>query len=132
MNGSFKAGTARAHLAATKKNGICAHICKGEDADAGKRQEYFRALITKVAEQKESKSRKRKQQCHRMDVFSQPAMSPSPSKKKKRQPKLKAFLKEQDAAAADIAVAQWAIAHDISPNAMKGIIVHDISPIYIY
>ena len=41
-------------------------------------------------------------------------------KKKTSQPKLKTFLREKDNTAADIAVAQWALAHDISPNAMQG------------
>ena len=41
-------------------------------------------------------------------------------KEKKSQPDLKSFLKLEASAAADVAVAKWAVAHDISPNAMKG------------
>lgn len=37
------------------------------------------------------------------------------------QPKLKDLLKAADCSAADFAVAQWAIAHDIPANALSGI-----------
>ena len=39
---------------------------------------------------------------------------------KLQQPKLKSFLKINDANAANYAVAQWVIAHDIPPGAMTG------------
>ena len=44
----------------------------------------------------------------------------SKKKKKSSQPKLKEFLRLNDADAANHAVAQWVIAHDISPNTLKG------------
>lgn len=122
----FKANYARVHLAAAKKNGLCANLCTADDEGAEKRREYFRKKIADLQKAKAETSRKRKQQAQRLAERELGAVADVVNKKKKAkksgkyQPKLVPFLKEHDAAAADFAVAQWAIAHDIAPNAMKG------------
>ena len=39
---------------------------------------------------------------------------------KLQQPKLEQFLKKNDSTALDLAVTQWALAHDLPPHAMQG------------
>ena len=122
ISGVFKAAYARIHLAAEKSNGLCSNLCDATDDHATGRQEQFRKLIKHLQQRKTEKIRKRKQQQARLDMRDADAAAIS-SKKKKRscQPKLKEFLRVNDADAANYAVAQWAIAHDIPPNAMQGV-----------
>lgn len=125
FKGNFRSSIARIHLAAETSNGLCANLCTAEDEDAETRRKYFRKLIVTLEAEKKSKSRKRKQRRQRLNELTTSAAASAGSEKKKSkrsksQPKLKDFLKEQDAAAADLAVAQWALAHDIAPNSMKG------------
>lgn len=126
--GQFRAANARVHLAAYKSNGLCSNLCTADDANAEKRRKHFRKVIEELNEKKIEKSRKRKQQVQRLETRETSAVADTTAKKRSKrkgkntrwQPKLKSFLKVQNNAAADVAVAQWAIAHDISPNAMKG------------
>ena len=110
----FKSINARIHLAADKTYGICSNLCKSTDDHAKCRQQQFRELIKDIAKKKASKIRKRKQQEMRI------AQRAGEAKKKKKQPKITACLKMEGRDAADYAVAQWAIAHDIPANAMRG------------
>ena len=120
----FRPSYARIHLAAQEANGKCANLCTADDEEAKERRELFRKLMSDLKEKKAQQNRKRKQQAQRLGVREAKAVASAVAKKKARypkfQPKLKGFLKQKNGAAADIAVAQWAIAHDISPNAMKG------------
>ena len=121
ISGVFKAAYARIHLAAKKSNGLCSNLCTATDDHANGRREQFRKLIVELAQRKKDKARKRKQQQNRFDQRDVDAAAVSAQKKKKSsQPKLKEFLRLNDADAANHAVAQWVIAHDISPNALKG------------
>ena len=123
ISGQFKALTARIHLAVEKTNGVCAVLCDSMDDGARARRAEFRAIIKVHAETKAREERERAQQKHRLQKREGEAVAAATAKKKKRltQPKLKSFLKENDAAAADHAVAQWAIAHGIPAAAMQGV-----------
>jgi len=122
ISGAFRAAYARIHLAAEKSNGLCSNLCDSSDDHARGRRMQFRKLIAQLAQKKKDKVRKRKQQEARIEQREREILVVSTKKKMKTQtqPKLKEFLKVNDAAAADYAVAQWAIAHDIAPNAMQG------------
>ena len=122
ISGQFKAAAARVHLAAQKRNVICANLCDATDDMSEARREEFRNLIKTLEEKKEQESRKRKQQQHRLSAREASAVAIVAKKKRSRmsQPKLPCFLKENNAAAADHAVSQWAIAHDIPANALSG------------
>ena len=113
----FKAAYARVHLAANKSNGLCANLCDASDDAAAGRRQQFRKLIKSLRQSAKDKQRKRKQQQERLEVREASALA---NIRKRKQPKLADFYKANDAAAADHAVAQWAIAHDITPNAMSG------------
>ena len=65
--------------------------------------------------------RKRKQAEMRRKFIEQKALSSVQSRQKRsRQPKMADVLKSNDCTAADIAVAQWALAHDIPGRALRG------------
>ena len=122
ISGYFKAAYARIHLAAEKTNGLCSILCDATDDHAGGRREEFRKLIITLENKRKQKARKRRQQENRLELRETSLFAASDKKRIKLcQPKLKAFLKVNDAAAADLAVAQWAVTHDIAPNAMKGV-----------
>ena len=122
ISGVFKAAYARIHLAAEKTNGLCSILCDATDDHARGRREQFRKLIIKLEKEKQDRKRKMQQQAQRIEMREAVAGLQAPAKKTKlTQPKLEAFLKANDAAAADLAVAQWAIAHDIAPNTMQGV-----------
>lgn len=123
ISGQFKAATARVHLAAEERNGLCANLCDSKDDGAQARREQFRTLIKELKEKKDRLFRERKQQQTRLQKREADAVASVVAKKraKFKQPKLKCFLKENNAAAADHAVAQWAIAHGIPANAMEGV-----------
>ena len=110
----FKPINARIHLAAEKTYGICGNLCKSTDDHAEGRQTEFRSLIRKLARKKSAKIRKRKQQEARIKTRAEQA------KKKKVQPKIGEALKIESSDAANYSVAQWAIAHDIPANALRG------------
>ena len=114
----FKAQYARIHLAADQSNGLCSNLCTANDVDASQRREHFRKLIVELKASKAEKYRKRKQRQQRLVERELSAFADDVAKS--WQPKLKMFIKEQDAATADLAVAQWAIAHDVPPNVLKG------------
>ena len=123
ISGVFRAAYARIHLAAENSNGLCSNLCDSKDDHAHGRQMQFRKLIAELARKKKDKARKRKQQEARLEKREREIIIIASAKKKAKtqtQPKLKDFIKVNDAAAADYAVAQWAIAHDIAPNAMQG------------
>jgi len=113
----FKPMIALIHLAADKTYGICSNLCHAQDDHAEGRRAEFRKLIADIDKKQKAKRRKRKQQEARLRLREKEAQE---SKRKKVQPKIKSILKVADSSAADYAVAQWAIAHDIPPNAMKG------------
>ena len=119
----FKPAYARIHLAAESTNGLCSNLCAATDDHAGGRRFRFRKLIKELQERKEHNSRKRKQQDMRLAQRQKDASKTANAKKKlkKVQPKLKDLLKSADCSAADFAVAQWTIAHDIPANALKGV-----------
>ena len=119
---TFKAAYARVHLTALSGNGLCSLLCDAEDDHAEGRQQEFRKLIKDLQQKKEERERKRKWQQNRLDNKAADAEFEIVAKKKPKlkQPKLKDFMKVNDATAADIAVASWAFAHDIPPNALKG------------
>lgn len=117
----FKANIARVHLAADSTNGLCAKLCTATDEHAAARQKQFRSLIESLKEKQKTKSRKRKQQIQR--IAAQVALQTDDvlkRKKKKTQSKLSNIVKARNGAAADLAVSQWAIAHDIPMNALRG------------
>ena len=119
----FRSAAARCHLASVKGNGLCSKLCTADDDEAAKRQQYFQQLIAKLNVKKAATARKRKQRSQRLDASDAKIIAGEvvqKKKKKKSQPDLKSFLKLEASAAADVAVAKWAVAHDISPNAMKG------------
>lgn len=124
ISGAFRAGNARIHLAAEKTNGVCSILCDATDDHAEGRKQQFRKLIQTLEEKKKERTRKRKQQIQRLEAREAKLASGVQFIKTKRaklvQPKLKQFMKHNDATAADLAVAQWALAHDIAPNAMRG------------
>ena len=109
----FKPINARIHLAAERTYGICGNLCRATDDHARGRQQQFRTLIKKLAKKKAEKLRKHKQQDARIQQRAD-------ASKKKRQPKIGDSLKADASDAANFAVAQWAIAHDIPANALKG------------
>ena len=114
----FKPMIARIHLAATKTYGICSNLCRAQDDHAEGRRAEFRKLIADTKKKQETRRRKRKQQEERLRMREIEAQE---RKRKKVQPKIHNVLKVRtDASAADYAVAQWAIAHDIPANALKG------------
>ena len=115
----FKAVYARIHLAAQSSNGLCSNLCAAEDDHAQSRRQQFRKLIKTLEEKKLKKERKRKQAEIRMQQQQQDAADVM-KKKRKRQPKIADVLKTNDHDAADLAVAQWALAHDIPHNALSG------------
>lgn len=110
----FKPINARIHLAADKTYGICSNLCKSTDDHAECRQQQFRLIINDLAKSKAAKIRKRKQQEMRIKERAANA------KKKKKQPKIQQSLKVESSDVANYAVAQWAIAHDIPANALRG------------
>ena len=124
ISGAFRAANARIHLAAEKTNGVCSILCDSTDDHAEGRRQEFRKLIKELERKREEKSRKRKQQLYRLEQRNAKLVSDVEFVKTKRaklqQPKLEQFLKKNDSTAADVAVAQWALAHDIPPNAMQG------------
>ena len=125
FKGQFRCGVARVHLAAEKTNGICANLCTTDDSEESvARRKKYRDKIKKLEDKRDADARKRLQQKYRLQKREAEVIAGSEKKKKKpspkRQPKLKTFLRDHDNRAADVAVAQWALAHDISPNAMKG------------
>ena len=123
FKGQFRAGVARVHLAAESSNGICANLCTtADDSDEGiARRKKYRAKIKELQDKKDEDKRKRLQQNRRLLKREAEVIVLSQKKKqRKTQPKLKVFLREQDNAAADVAVSQWALAHDIAPHAMQG------------
>ena len=126
MSGVFKSATARVHLAALKRNGLCSNLCDATDDHAEGRRAEFRELIEKKQAEKKDKERKRRYQAVRLDEQEDAEVQILESKKKrgknsqKKQPKIEDFVKPQDAAAADLAVAKWALAHNVAPNAMQG------------
>lgn len=124
MSGAFKAATARVHLAAVKGNGLCSNLCDANDDHAKSRRAEFTALIKKKQEEKLTKERKRRYQQARFQKQEEKEVQIIDELKKKRkkmsQPSLKDMLRPNDALAADLAVAKWALAHNVAPNAMKG------------
>ena len=124
MSGAFKAATARVHLAALKRNGLCSNLCDATDDAAESRRAEFRSLIATKRKEKSDRARKRKYQCTRLqaqeDAEVQILNNKKKSKKQMRQPKLKHFVKSNDSAAADLAVTKWAFAHNIPANTFQG------------
>lgn len=120
---NFKPAYARIHLAAESTNGLCSNLCTATDDHAEGRQTQFRKLIKDLKEKKAELSRKRKQQQMRLEEREKDASAVMAKSKNKRmkQPLLKDLLKSNDCSAADLAVAQWAIAHDIPAHALRGI-----------
>jgi len=124
FKGQFRAGVARVHLAADKTNGICANLCtdRGEGSEA--RRQKYRKKIQALEVKRADERRKRLQQDQRLQKREASALASEAATKKKMkpktQPKLKSFLRDKHNSAADIAVTQWALAHDIAPNAMQG------------
>ena len=115
----FKSAYARIHLAADRTNGLISKLCKATDDHAESRKLQFRKLIKELDEEKKARTRKRKQQQMRMQEQIH-AVAEALGKKKKVQPTLDDVLKVGVDVEADVAVAQWAIAHDIPANALKG------------
>ena len=113
----FKPAYARVHLAAESNNGLCSILCDATDDHATSRRAKFRKQIKELREKKAKESRKRKQQQMRLQEREKDAHNV----KKMRQPKIATQLKLKDCDAADMAVAQWAIAHDIPANALRGV-----------
>ena len=113
----FKPVYARIHLAADKTYGICSSLCRSTDDHAESRKIQFRKLIAEINEKQQTRARKRKQQQARLR---QQQAEAAATKKPRRQVKIKDVLKVADSAAADYAVSQWAVAHDIPANALKG------------
>ena len=117
----FKPAYARIHLAAKSSNGLCSNLCQAKDDAAVSRQQQFRKLIADLEAKKREKTRKRKQEAMRMKQQDEEALNSVQSRQKRlRQPKMKDVLKISDGTAADIAVAKWALAHDIPSNALTG------------
>ena len=118
----FRANYARIHLAADKTNGLCSNLCAAVDEHASERQTFFRNLLKKLEKKKLERNRKRKQQDQRLEVREASLVASAVAKKKRkmRQPQLQSFMKVEAGLAADLAVSQWAIAHSIPPNALKG------------
>ena len=117
----FKANIARVHLTADSTNGLCAKLCTATDEPAASRQQQFRSLIKSLTEKQKTKSRKSKQQIQR--IAAQVALQADDvlkRNKKKTQSTLSNILKVRNGTAADLAVSQWAIAHDIPMNALRG------------
>ena len=80
----FKANYARVHLAAAKKNGLCANLCTADDEGAEKWREYFRKKIADLQKAKAETSRKRKQQAQRLTERELGAVVDVVNKKKKQ------------------------------------------------
>ena len=127
MSGAFKAGTARVHLAALKRNGLCSNLCDADDDHAESRRTEFRELIKEKNAEKIEKQRKRKYQSARMQQQEDAEVQILENKKNRRkkgkkmkQPKLEAFVKQNDDLAADLAVSKWVFAHNTPPNTMQG------------
>ena len=116
---TFKAGLARIHLAATSSNGLCSKLCSATDDSAVERQLFFQRLLQTLTEKRKNRRRKRKQQQARLDSREKEA-SAAGKRRKKKQYNLNTMLKTNDNMAADLAVAQWAIAHDIPHACMEG------------
>ena len=66
MSGAFRAATARVHLAAMKRNGVCANLCDVTDDAAESRRAEFRTLIAAKRKEKSDRARKRKYQSVRL------------------------------------------------------------------
>ena len=126
MSGAFKAATARVHLAALERNGLCSNLCDATDDHAESRRQEFRDLVEEKKADAAERARKRKYQAARMNEQEEDEVQIINKKrrnkkgKKMKQPKLEAFVKHSDDLAADLAVAKWAFAHNIDPNTMKG------------
>ena len=67
MSGSFKAVTARVHLAVMKRNGLWSSLCDVTDDHAESRRVEFHELIKEKQAEKAEKERKRKCQAAHMD-----------------------------------------------------------------
>ena len=122
FNGAnFRAHIARIHLAAKQTDGRCANLCSSNDEKSLERKLYYRQMIAKLQREKKTKDRKRKQQAEAVQDNEVQILGDLRKKKKKKQATLPNMCKAEAAAAADIAVASWAIAHDIPANALKGV-----------
>ena len=122
MSGVFRSATARVHLAAVKRNGLCSNLCTAEDDHAKSRRAEFIQLIKEKKQEQKDKERKRRYQDSRLQAQEDQEvviLTKKRKKVKKMQPKLKDLLKPNDALAADLATAKWALAHNIAPNALK-------------
>jgi len=118
----FRSHAARVHLAARSTNGTCANLCKATDENAAARHLEFRELIDKLKAEKKAKERQRQQVKRKLKAAEVQILDNlNKKKKKKKQPTLGDLMKGNEATAADIAVAQWAIAHDIPAHALSGI-----------
>ena len=115
----FRANIARIHLAAQDTNGQCALLCDATDEKAKERQEYFRQEVEEARQKSAEKQKKRKQSDARLAAREKLAADNAVLKKKK-QTTLFDVTKLVDAEAADVAVSEWAIAHDIPANALRG------------
>ena len=117
----FRSESARIHLAADKTKGVCAKLCSATDAGAPTRQLKFRKLIQTLRKRKEEIKRKRKQQALRITARENTVIDLMNKKKKKhKQITMPSMLKSDEQMAADLACAEWAIAHDIPANALRG------------
>ena len=67
ISGAFRAANARIHLVAEKTNGVFSILCDSMDDHAEGRRQEFRKLIKTLANKKQEKARKRKQQLYRLD-----------------------------------------------------------------
>ena len=98
------------------------------DDHAESRRVEFHELIKEKQAEKAEKERKRKCQAAHMDEQEDAEVQIIERKKRRhkknkkpKQPKLEAFVKPNDALAADLlAVAKWVFAHNIPPNTMQG------------
>ena len=81
---------------------------------------YIQRTNQKIERTEKIKARKRKQQNQRLQVREDSAVAAERKRKRTTQPKLKDYFKMPDSTAADHAVAQWAIAHDIPSQALSG------------
>ena len=115
----YRANIARIHLAASGSNGQCANLCTSKDSGAAERRLLFQSLIKKAEEKKAKRKRKLEQQAQRL-VEREKQAGVNAMKRKKHQVKIPEITKVTDAAAANLAVAQWAFAHSIPANVMRG------------
>ena len=118
----FRSRAARVHLAADKTDGTCSKLCTATDVKAVERRLEFQQLIAKLLDESKAKARKRKQEESQVKAAEVEILGNLNKKKRKtKQCTLGDLFKGNEAKAADIAVAEWAIAHDIPANALSGI-----------